>query len=250
MAVPSPQHDRPTALGDEISIVIPAYNEETRIAGSLRRILEYAGDRFTAFEVLVVDDGSVDGTIKVVESFAHPAVRCLANPVNSGKGYSVRRGMLEARHDPILFTDADLSTPIEELEALLDEIRKGRDIAIGSRSPGRDREVRRSPLRKLLGRGFAAIVRLIALGGHGDTQCGFKMFRRHAARAIFCRQRIDRWGFDVEVLFIARAHGLTVSEVPVRWYQSEGTRLHWLTPLTMACELLRIRWNALRGRYR
>ncbi len=234
-------------LGDEISIVIPAFNEEARIGSSLERIVEYVSGRFESSEVIVVDDGSTDRTVEVVRRF--PSVRCLVNPVNAGKGASVRRGVLESRYDPVLFSDADLSAPIEEADRLLDEMRSGFDVVIGSRRMSPDQDVERTGFRKLIGWGFATAVKLIAVRGFHDTQCGFKMFRRAAARAIFPLQRIDRWGFDVELLFIARRLGYRISEVPVRWRQSEGTRLKWFTPLTMAWELLRIRFNGLAGRY-
>ena len=233
-----------------ISIVIPAYNEATRIVESIERILEYADECFERFEIVVVDDCSSDRTIELVEAIPHDSIRCLKNAVNFGKGYSVRRGMLAARYDPAVFSDADLSTPIEELDKLLEAWVDGADVVIGSRRLREDQDVRRSVLRKFLGWGFALFVRVIVLRGFRDTQCGFKLFTRAASRAVFPNQQIDRWGFDVEILFIAKKRGLEIREVPVRWYQSEGTRLNWFSPLTMALELLRIRWYAVRGRYR
>lgn len=246
----STRAEQPRPAGEEISIVIPAFNEAFRIGSSLDSMIEYLSRHFERYEILVVDDGSTDRTVEVVEGFSGAPVRCLKNESNRGKGFSVRRGMLAARHDPVLFSDADLSTPIEEIGKLLDRVRGDFDIAIGSRRLRKDQDVQRHPFRKLLGWGFAKLVQLISLRGYGDTQCGFKMFRRHALCAIFPYQRIERWGFDVEILFIARKRGFRTSEVPVRWYQSEGTRLHWLTPLTMLADLLRIRWNDLLGRYR
>jgi glycosyltransferase involved in cell wall biosynthesis len=235
--------------GDELSIVIPAYNEARRILQSLERLRAYLTPRFARLEVLVVDDGSTDGTADLVESASIPGLRCLRNSMNFGKGYSVRRGMLAAKFDPVLFSDADFSTPPEDAERLLDALRSGADIAIGSRRLAKRQDVHRSLGRKLLSWGFAKLVQCAAFGGIHDTQCGFKMFRRWTVEQIFPFQRIDRWGFDVEILFIARKRGLGVAEVPVRWYQSEGTRLHWFTPLTMAADLVRIRWNHLLGRY-
>jgi glycosyltransferase involved in cell wall biosynthesis len=245
----STRDQAPPPLGEEISVVIPAYNEAGRIGQSLERIFKYCDPRFERYEVLVIDDGSTDGTIPVVQSFAHPALRCLKNEQNRGKGFSVRRGMQSARYDPVLFTDADLSTPIEETENLLRDLRAGSDLAIASRWCRKGQEVKRTFLRQLKGKLFSYLVRLTTLRGFHDTQCGFKMFRREVVERIFSYQRIDRWGFDVEILFIAKKRGLRIQEVPVRWYQSKGTRVGLLAPFTMTWELIRIRANDLLGRY-
>ena len=237
-------------LGGEISIVIPAYNEAKRIVASLEDILRFAEANFDEFEIIVVDDGSRDKTLEVVRDLGHPRIRCLENEINSGKGFSVRRGMLAARHDPVLFTDADLSAPIADLRALLAAIRDGADIAIGSRKLSRDQTVERSLARKFMSWAFSFAVNVIAVRGIRDTQCGFKLFRRSCIRQIFSYQLINRWGFDVEVLTLARIRGLRVVEVAVSWFESEGTRLHWSTPLSMLLEICRVRWNAIRGRYR
>jgi len=239
-----------------ISIVIPAYNEERRLAGSLEAVLRYlAGRPFDAREALVVDDGSTDGTVAVVERFqaAHPEVRLLRNPGNRGKGYSVRHGMLEASGDWILFTDADLSAPIEELDQLLEACRRREaSVAFGSRALDRSLiGVHQSRFRENAGRIFNLFVRLIAGLPFQDTQCGFKLFERRAAREIFRRQRIDRFGFDAEVLYLARKLGFRAVEVPVRWSHSEGTKVSMLRDsLNMFLDLARIRWNDLRGLYR
>jgi dolichyl-phosphate beta-glucosyltransferase len=234
--------------GREISVVIPAFNEARRIRGTVEVVIAYLEGRFDRFEVIVVDDGSSDATTEEVRAVAHPAVRSLRNGANAGKGHSVRRGVMEARHDPVLFTDADLSTPIEEVEKLLAALREGYDVAIGSRRLAESR-VERSILRRLLGWGFAHLTALLAVSGFHDTQCGFKAFRRKAAAAIFPLQTIERWGFDVEILVIARRCGLRIAEVPVRWRQSGDSRVRLRTPLEMGLELLRIRSNALRGKY-
>ena len=232
----------------EISVVIPAFNEAQRIRGSLESVLECLSGRFERFELIVVDDGSTDGTSQEVRKVPHPALRLLRNEPNAGKGHSVRRGVLEARFDPILFTDADLSTPITEMDRLLEPLRRGFDGAIASRRIDGS-AVRRSPLRRLLGWGFHHLVSILAVRGFRDTQCGFKVFRRSAAQEIFPLQTIDRWGFDVEILVIARRKGLRIAEVPVRWAQSGDSRIRLGTPLQMALELLRIRRNDLRGLY-
>jgi glycosyltransferase involved in cell wall biosynthesis len=252
----------------ELTIVVPAYNEAHRILRTVETIRAFAERALDRWEIIVVDDGSRDGTAALVSQAieaessgrgatdappgARPSgtLKLLRNEENRGKGYSVRRGMLEAALDCALFTDADLSTPIEEAGRLLQAIREGADVAIASRRPAKDRRVRRTPHRRLLALGFRLLVKLVALRGFHDTQCGFKMFRHEAARAVFSRQLIERWGFDVEALFVARKLGLRIVEVPVSWTESRETRLKLTTPLTMLGDLLRIRRNALRGRYR
>lgn len=241
---------------DSVSIVIPAYNEETRLPASLDAVTRYLRQgrrRFT--EIVVVDDGSTDATAAVAERYAaaHPEVRLLRNPGNRGKGFSVRHGVLEARGDWILFTDADLSAPIEEATKLFRAVEEhGAQIAFGSR--GLDRsliEIHQSWFRETAGRLFNLLVRILAGLPYADTQCGFKLFERRAAREIFRRQRLDRFGFDVEVLYLARRLGFRAVEVPVRWRHCEGTKVSmWRDSADMLVDLLRIRWNDLLGRYR
>ena len=239
-----------------ISIVIPAYNEGRRLGASLDAVLRYlASRRFSPYEVVVVDDGSTDDTVEVVERCraAHPEVRLLRNPGNRGKGYAVRHGMLEATGDWILFSDADLSAPIEQLDQLLEAAtREHASVAIGSRALDRSLiAVHQSPFRENAGRVFNLLVRLLAGLPFWDTQCGFKLFERHAAREVFRRQRIERFGFDAEALYIARKLGFASLEAPVRWSHSEGTKVRMLRDsLNMFLDLARIRWNDLRGRYR
>jgi dolichyl-phosphate beta-glucosyltransferase len=230
---------------DSISIVIPAYNEEERLPATLERVTAYLGSRNARFaEVLVVDDGSSDRTGPAAEGFqrSHPMVRVLRNPGNRGKGYSVRHGMLEARGEWILFTDADLSAPVEEADKLIAAAeQRGAAVAIGSRALDRSLiEVHQSFFRETAGRIFNLFVRLLTGLPFWDTQCGFKLFQNRAAREIFQRQRIDRFGFDAEALFIAKKLGFRAVEVPVRWSHSGGTKV----------SMLRIRWWDLRGKYR
>jgi dolichyl-phosphate beta-glucosyltransferase len=240
---------------DSISIVIPAYNEERRLAATLDSVLAYLAPKGWRFiEVLVVDDGSTDGTARLVERFAakHPAVRLVRNPGNRGKGYSVRHGMLEAKGDWILFTDADLSAPIHELDRLLAGSEGGAEVVIGSRALNRSLiGVHQSFFRESAGRIFNLCTRvLLGLPFH-DTQCGFKLFGARAAREVVRRQRLERFGFDAEVLFIARRLGFRAVEVPVRWNHSEGTKVSMFRDsLNMFLDLLRVRWNSLVGRYR
>jgi len=235
------------------SVVIPAYNESDRIRPTLDEIIRHAQEQNWDAEILVVDDGSRDDTPEIVRAYSreHPQIQLIQNPGNRGKGFSVRNGMLHARGDICLFTDADLSSPISEAEKLFDSIRHGADIAIGSRWLRAELQTERQPLyRQAFGRIFNLLLRIV-LGLHFvDTQCGFKAFRREAAQRIFPLQKIERWGFDPEILFLARRLGLRVVEVPVIWAHSEGTRLHpFRDGLRMFGDVIRIRWNSLTGAY-
>ncbi|NOZ19691.1 MAG: glycosyltransferase family 2 protein [Planctomycetes bacterium] len=228
-----------------ISVVIPAYNERLRIKDSLKRIVSYFEQNRIRYEIIVVDDGSTDGTARIVEAMARrvEVIRLVKGSTNRGKGHAVRRGMMTAHGDYILMTDADLSTPIEEIEKLLSPIDTGGyDIAIGSRAlPQSDVRVRQSMLRERLGKFFNVLVRVLAVRGFRDTQCGFKCFTARAARAIFTRQTIGGFCFDVEVLTIARALGLSIREVPVAWVNSPESRVHIIRePIRMFVDLLRI----------
>lgn len=237
-----------------ISIVIPAYNEQARLPATLEAILHYLASRQAGFEILVVDDGSTDRTAATVAELAsgQPQIRLLRNPGNRGKGYSVRHGMLEAQGDWVLFTDADLSAPIEELDKLLEACRReGAAVAIGSRALERSLIGIHQPWwREWAGRVFNLLVRLLTGLPFHDTQCGFKLFRHDAAQAVFSLQRIERFGFDVEVLFLARKLGFKTVEVPVRWNHAEGTRVRILRDsVDMFLDLVRVRcwWRC--GRY-
>jgi dolichyl-phosphate beta-glucosyltransferase len=235
------------------SIVLPAYNERERIAGTLDRILAHAAERGWNAEVIVVNDGSTDDTATIVSQYGqkHPAMRLLENPGNRGKGYSVRNGMLHAQGDILLFSDADLSSPIEEADKLFAAIAQGADIAIGSRWIDRRLQIRRQPLhRRIFGRIFNLALRVILGLQFKDTQCGFKAFSRRSAQAIFPLQKIERWGFDPELLYLAKELGFAVREIPVAWSHREGTRIHPLRDgIRMFSELLKIRWYALKGDY-
>jgi len=238
-----------------ISIVIPAYNEEKRLPATLDAVLACLRARNLDFEVLVVNDGSTDGTPALVERWraANPEVRLVSNPGNRGKGYSVRHGMLEAFNDWVLFSDADLAAPIEEADKLLAAVAEQKaDAAIGSRAVDRSLiEVHESRFREFAGICFNRIVRLVTGLRFWDTQCGFKLFSRRAAREVFRRQRLDGFGFDVEVLVIARLLGYRTVEVPVRWRHGEGTKVRMLNDsLRMFADVFQIRWNQMKGLYK
>lgn len=236
----------------ELSVIIPAYNEEERLPRSLERVSEFLRTLPFASEIIVVDDGSSDGTAQVVTAHANnvPNLRLVANDRNRGKGYSVRHGMLEAKGRVALFTDADLSAPIEEMQKLLSAL-ESVDVAIGSRAVDRRLiEVHQSRWRELAGIFFNWIVRLFTGLPFQDTQCGFKAFAMPESRIVFEQQRIEDFGFDPEILFLARRHGLRAAEVPVRWAHDPRTKVRVVRDsVRMLLDLLYIRWNALVGRY-
>ena len=235
------------------SIVIPAYNEAVRIPATLQEVVDCVRNRGWHAEVIVVDDGSSDATAEVVRNFAKtaPEVHLIQNPGNRGKGYSVRSGLLQALGEVVMFTDADLSAPMEEAQGLFDAIANGADIAIGSRWLERTRQTIRQPLyRQVFGRCFNAVTRLVMGLPFADTQCGFKAFTRAAAQTVFQLQTIERWGFDPEILFIALKRGYRIQEIPVSWAHDERTRISYLRDgMKMLQEIAIVRWNALLGRY-
>jgi dolichyl-phosphate beta-glucosyltransferase len=236
------------------SIVIPAYNESRRILATLESVVECLRAQQWNAEVVVVNDGSTDGTADIVRQFQAqaPEVRLIENPGNRGKGYSVRSGMMQAKGEVLMFSDADLSAPIEEAERLFAAIAGGADIAIGSRWLESSRQTHRQPLyRQFFGRCFNAVTRLVMGLPFADTQCGFKAFTRAAARTVFQLQTIERWGFDPEILFIALKRGLRVVEVPVSWAHDARSRMSYLRDgVRMLEDVAIVRWNALLGRYR
>src|SRR5260370_4963432 len=216
----------------DLSIIIPAYNEELRIPATMERIATYLSTYGREAEVLVVDDGSKDGTAAVTEPFRRkiPTLRVISNGVNRGKGHSVRRGMQEARGRIALFTDADLSAPIEEAGKLIEAL-ESYDVAIGSRAMDRSLiSVHESPFREFAGIIFNKIVRSILWLPFVDTQCGFKAFRRHPSRRVFAQQTIERFGFDPELLYLARRPGLRAREIPLPCVHSPPTNLTLLHP--------------------
>ena len=239
----------------DISIIIPAYNEESRLAKTLDDILQYLAERKERFEVIVVDDGSADKTASVAlqyEEKTKGVVRMLTYPANRGKGYAVKFGMTNGQGNLLLYNDADGATPIREIERLENAIAQGADIAIGSRAAfSRDTSVKTVWYRKFMGRSFNSIVNFLLLPGVMDTQCGFKMFKRHAAAEVFGKQKAERFSFDVELLFLARKAGFTVAEVPVNWTNIPGSKVNLVSDsFAMFCDLLRFRLRDLFGVYR
>ncbi len=235
------------------SIVIPAYNESGRIVATLESVVACIRARGWQAEVIVVNDGSKDTTADLVQAFARnaPEVRMIQNATNRGKGYSVKTGLLQALGDVVMFTDADLSAPIEEAERLFAAIGEGADIAIGSRWLKTSRQTHRQPLyRQFFGRCFNIVIRTVMGLDFADTQCGFKAFTRSAAQTVFQLTTIERWGFDPEMLFIGLKRGFWIIEVPVSWAHDARTRLSYIKDgMKMLEELAIIRWNAFRGLY-
>lgn len=235
------------------SIIIPAFNEERRLGSTLEQISAFIAQQHWQAEVIVVNDGSTDKTAELTREFGrrHQVIRLIENPGNRGKGFSVRNGMLNAHGDVLLFTDADLSAPITEAPKLLAAIEAGAEVAFGSRWLDPSLQTHRQTLlRQFLGRGYNILMRIILGLNFTDTQCGFKAFTRRAARLIFPAQRVERWGFDPELLFLARKYGLSAKEVPVRWGHDHGTRMHPFSDgLQMFTEMVSIRSADLRRYY-
>ena len=237
-----------------LSLIIPAYNEASRrLRENLNEILLFLRAQQYAWELIVVDDGSSDGTAEAAAAVASSTgerISVLRNETNRGKGYSVRRGVLAAAGQKVFFTDADLSTPIEEVNRCLPHLDKA-DIMIGSRAlPESDITVRQPPLREFAGRVFNVFARLIAVKGFMDTQCGFKGFNRAAAQDIFARQRLPGYGFDVEVLYVANKLGYKIVEVPISWRDREASRLSaFHDGVKLLRDLAQVRVNDLKGLY-
>jgi glycosyltransferase involved in cell wall biosynthesis len=245
--LPEFQPDVPT-----LSIVIPAFNESARIGDSIAKVKAFVEKFPMTSEVIVVDDGSSDATADIVRKCELPSLRLLRNERNHGKGYSVRQGVLNARGQYVLFTDADLSAPIEELTRLLDiAMNEHVDVVIGSRAVDRGTiEKHQTRFRELGGIGFNKAVRLMLGLDIQDTQCGFKLFERERTRRIFEKQTTLGFGFDPEILFLAARYGLKIREVPVRWSHAEGSKLNPIRDgLRMFSDLARVRLNYILGKY-
>ncbi len=236
-----------------LSIVLPAYNEEKRIPGSLQKMIYYLNNSNYLYEIIVVDDGSTDHTLEVATAAAAACknFKIIQNKTNRGKGYAVKTGVLQSKGEIILFSDTDLSTPIEELPKLLKYLQEGYDIAIGSRAlPESEVRLHQARGREGMGRIFNFLVQALVIEGIQDTQCGFKCFKRQAAEAIFQKQRLNGFSFDVEILYLARKLGYRIAEVPVVWSNSKETKVSILRdPLYMLMDLLKIRYFNFMGLY-
>jgi len=241
-----------------LSLVLPVYDEAGVLAANLDQILtqvEGLGGEIAAdFEVIAVDDGSADDSRSILEALAarDPRLRSLHHPANRGKGAAVRTGVLAARGRRVIFMDADLSTPLEEMPRFLAELDAGHDLVLGDRRAAASRITRRQPLlRQSLGKGFTAITRLLLAPGVHDFTCGFKAFRGEAAREVFSRSSLDGWAFDAELVVIARQLGLDIVQLPVQWHHEENTKVRLASAvLESGRDLLRILWRRLTGRYR
>lgn len=242
-----------------LSVVIPAYNEQDRIAASLETVAGYLRSvPGRNSEILVVNDGSTDHTAEVCRRVATRLaggrlhIGVLENPGNCGKGYSVRCGMAKTQYDWVLYTDADLSAPIEECDKLLAAVaRSTHDVAIGSRALDRSLiEIHQPLFREAAGRIFNLAVRAIADLPFADTQCGFKLFSRRAVEKIFAAQMLDRFGFDVEILYLARKLHFSIAEVPVRWSDAKDSKVQVLDGVDAFLDIFRVRWNDSLGRYK
>lgn len=235
-----------------LSVVIPAWNEEKRLAPTLPLIIQYLEKNFENYEILIIDDGSKDSTSEIAQKYKDKKVRLIQNPKNMGKGFSVKLGMINAKYDPILFTDSDLATPIEETQKFIEVIQEGYDVVIASRNlEGANITVEQPKYRQVLGKAFPMIIKNTILQDVKDTQCGFKMFKKTAARKIFPRQTIKRWAFDVEILFIAKQLGYKIKEVPVTWTDKGDSRLSPIKDsLRMLNEVIKIKYNDWKGEYK
>jgi len=238
---------------NKISLIIPVYNEEKRIKLTLSNCVSYFKNKKIDYEIIIVDDGSIDKTRLIVKDFSNKnkSIKLTKKRRNKGKGYSVKEGMLLASKDYLLFSDADLSAPIEETEKFIEIIKRGYDIVIASRNMKNSIIPIKQPFfRRFLGKIFPFIVNLLILPGYKDTQCGFKLFKKEVARKIFSKQKINGFSFDVEVLFIAKKYGYKTKEIPVIWSNSLGSKVNpVLDSIKMFLGILKIRLNDIKGIY-
>lgn len=238
----------------DLSVIIPAYNEERRLPATLEAAHHYLSETGSEFEIVIVDDGSLDHTREVVEDFAkhHDGIRLISYSPNQGKGYAVRTGVKAAHGEQILIDDADGASPIGELIRLEEAIARGADIAFGSRNkPEEGRVLKTLAHRKYMGNTFNLIVQTLLLPGICDTQCGFKLFKREVALDVFSVSQLNGFAFDVEILYIAKMRGYRLDEVAINWTNVEGSKVNLLTDsLKMLCEVLKVRFHASTGAYR
>ncbi len=235
----------------KISVILPAYNEEKRIGESLKKILHFLGGKFEDFEVIVVDDGSIDNTADLAKKYCRQKVRLIQNRINMGKGYSIKKGLVAAKYQFALCSDCDLATPIEELGNFIEVISQGYDIVIGSRNLSKSKIKVGQPLyRKLMGKAYPILTTILGLTNFKDTQCGFKLYRSDIAKKIVKSQTIDRFSFDVEMLLIAKKMSCRIKEIPVEWNNKNGSKVNLIRdPASMLIDLIKIRINEMLGRY-
>ena len=239
------------SVAPELSVVIPAYNEAERLPETIEKIRRYLAEKASPFELIVVDDGSSDATAERAEQAIGTLGRVIRLGRNRGKGHAVRRGMLAATGARRLMSDADLSTPIEDLPKLMARLDAGAEVAIASRALADSRiEIRQPSFRENVGRLFNAVVQVFVVSGIRDTQCGFKLFTAEAASLIFAAARLDGFAFDVEALYLAKRAGLSVSEVGVTWRNDEATRVTTLRGVVAFLDVARIVVNDWLGYYR
>jgi len=237
----------------QLSIIIPAYNEELRLPSTLDSIANYVRSTFSQgqVEVIVVSDGSTDGTDRIVSNHDLTCLKLLTYKKNRGKGFALRYGVLESKGELVLIDDADGSTPIEEFERLKTMIEQGAQVAIGSRAmASAETKVKTVWYRKIIGRTFATIVNFLIVPGITDTQCGFKLFTRKAAEELFSRQRSERFSFDVELLYLAGRLDFKIKEVSVNWTNTPGSKVNLVKDsISMLLDIFRFRWMAICGIY-
>jgi len=237
-----------------VSIIVPVFNEENRLGPSLERIFAVCDAQTYSYEVIIADDGSTDGTIQLLrDHFGQQSqLRVVQLGVHRGKGGAVKLGMLQGRGDFLIFSDADLSVPIELLPEFIAVLQREFDVAIASRrATGSVIEVHQDSFREWMGRAFTVLSNCLLGLRHSDLTCGFKAFRREAAQEVFSRQRLDNWSFDSEILFLAKLKSLRVVEVPVTWRNDRATKVNlWRDAITSFLGLIAIRWNQLLRKYR
>ena len=239
----------------ELSVVIPVYNEENRLEKTLVESLAYLKSQRIHSEIIIVDDGSKDGTLQVVESLGKQikpplTLRVLEQGANLGKGAAVKKGSMASQGEVVLFMDADNATPLSEYEKFKPLLKKGVEVVVGSRAVDRSQVKIPQPLyRQVLGRVGNLLIQVLVVPGIKDTQCGFKAFSRKAAHRIFPEQTINRFGFDFEILFLAHKYGFSIKEIPVQWFNSPFSKVRMADYFRTFFELLSIRWKDLRGLY-
>jgi len=230
----------------QISVVVPAYNEEEVIADTVKEVREFLQNNFDSFEIILVDDKSTDSTLKIVQAL--PGVKVIRNLINHGKGYSVSKGVKSAQGDVILFMDADNSTRIVELNKFLPKI-KDYQIVIASRGlKDSDIQIKQNFIKVFLGKAGNMLIRILVAPNISDTQCGFKLFTKQS-KFLFDKLTIQRWGFDFELIFLARKYNLKIKEMPVVWRNNFDSKVTWWGYISTLLQVFKVRWNNIIGKY-